>query len=216
MHTTEKAVIFDMDGVIVDSEEFWVKAEKEVFTSLGVDVTTEYSELTRSMTTLEVTKFWFNKYPWQDVAFNVVEQMVVSRVIEFIEKEDCKISGVKEVIEELRSRKFRIGLATNSPLRIIPAVLQKFEIAHLFDAVSSAEFEENGKPHPAIYLTTAAKLNIPPDNCIAIEDSYSGMLAARRAGMKVIAFTNGNNDIDFDIADYKISNFADFNIDKLN
>jgi sugar-phosphatase len=216
MNKMQKAVIFDMDGVIIDSEIFWKKAEKEVFTSLGADVTDEHSELTKSMTTSEVTKFWFDKFPWQDKNLDVVENAVISKVIELIETEDCKINGIKEFIESLKVRNYKIGLATNSPNKIILTVLRKLEIEHLFDTVSSAEFEKSGKPNPAIYITTAAKLNIAAINCIAIEDSYSGMLAAKKAGMKVIAFTNGNKDIDFDIADYKIVNFEYFNIDTLN
>jgi HAD superfamily hydrolase (TIGR01509 family) len=133
-----------------------------------------------------------------------------------LKRKDCKINGIKEFIESLKARNYKIGLATNSPGKIIPKVLQKLEIEHLFDTVSSAEFEDSGKPDPAIYLTTAAKLNITASNCIAIEDSYSGMLAAKKAGMIVIAYTNGNKDIDFEIADYKIDNFEYFNIDILN
>lgn len=216
MDTMQKAVIFDMDGVIIDSEILWKKAEKEVFTSLGVEVTDEHSELTKSMTTFEVTKFWFDRFPWQDKSLDFVENAVISRVIELIETEDCKIGGIKEFIESLKARNYKIGLATNSPHKIILTVLQKLEMGHLFDTVSSAEFEESGKPNPAIYLTTAAKLNIAAINCVAIEDSYSGMLAAKKAGMIVIAFTNGNKDLDFDIADYKIDNFEYFNIDTLN
>lgn len=216
MDTIQKAVIFDMDGVIIDSECLWKKAEREVFTSLGVNVTDEHSEITKSMTTFEVTQFWFDKFPWQDKGLDVVEQMVIYRVIELIENEDCKINGVKEFIENLKSRNFKIGLATNSPNKIIPTVLQKLEIEHLFDTISSADFEEKGKPDPAIYLTTAAKLNVPVDNCIAIEDSYSGMLAAKKAGMTVVAFTNGNKRIDFEIADYTIDSFECFNILRLS
>lgn len=214
--TIQKAVIFDMDGVIIDSENLWKKAEKEVFTSLGVNVTHEDSELTKSMTTFEVTKFWFDKFPWEDKSNDIVEHMVISRVIELIDTEDCKINGIKEFIERLKAKNYKIGLATNSPYKIIPKVLQKFDIQHLFDTVSSAEFEDNGKPAPAIYLTTAEKLNVTTNNCIAIEDSYSGMLAAKNAGMTVVAFTNGNKDLDFEIADYKIDAFDHFNIDIFN
>ncbi|MEM0575505.1 hexitol phosphatase HxpB [Flavobacterium polysaccharolyticum] len=214
--TIQKAVIFDMDGVIIDSENLWKKAEKEVFTSLGVNVTHEDSELTKSMTTFEVTKFWFDKFPWEDKSTDIVEHMVISRVIELIDTEDCKINGIKEFIERLKAKNYKIGLATNSPYKIIPKVLQKFDIQHLFDTVSSAEFEDNGKPAPAIYLTTAEKLNVTTNNCIAIEDSYSGMLAAKNAGMTVVAFTNGNKDLDFEIADYKIDAFDHFNIDIFN
>ncbi|WP_244212184.1 hexitol phosphatase HxpB [Flavobacterium psychrophilum] len=212
----QKAVIFDMDGVIIDSENLWEKAEKEVFTALGVNVTYELSELTKSMTTIEATKFWFDKFPWQEKSIDIVEQMVISRVVELIDKEDCKIKGVKEFIERLKAKNYKIGLATNSPNKIIPKVLQKLDIQHLFDTVSSAEFEENGKPSPSIYLTTAVKLNVTANNCIAIEDSYSGMLAAKSAGMTVIAFTNGKKKKNFGIEDYIIDNFEDFNTDIFN
>lgn len=209
-----QAVIFDMDGVIVDSENLWKQAEYEVFTSLGVIVTEEHSQVTKSMTTSEVTKFWYDKYPWKDKDLDTVEQSVVSRVIELIETEECQISGVKSFIEKLRAEKYKIGLATNSPSRVIPSVLRKLDIIHLFDTISSAEFELKGKPDPAIYYETAKRLKTNPEDCIVIEDSYTGMLAAKNAGMIVIAFTNGDAEIDFEIADSKIDSFED--IDVLN
>ncbi|NVK63234.1 MAG: hexitol phosphatase HxpB [Flavobacteriales bacterium] len=202
-----KAVIFDMDGVIVDSENLWKQAEYEVFTSLGVEVTEEHSEITKSMTTSDVTKFWYDKSPWKDKDLDTVEQSVISKVIELIESEECQISGVKDFIEKLKADNYKIGLATNSPSRIIPTVLRKLDIAHLFDTISSAEFEEKGKPDPAIYLKTAKKLNINPKDCIVIEDSYTGMLAAKNAGMTVVAFTNGNEEINHELADDKIDRF---------
>lgn len=202
-----EAIIFDMDGVLVNSEKLWKRAEYEIFTSLGVKVTEEYSKLTESMTTSEVTKFWFDKFPWENQELHVVEQMVVSKVIDLIETEECSMNGVKPFIEYLRKQNLKIGLATNSPKRIITTVLNKLDISHLFDAVSSAECEDTGKPHPAIYITTAKKLDVEPKNCIVIEDSYSGMLAAKNAGMAVCAFTNGNKDIHFEIADYKLTTF---------
>jgi len=214
--TCRKAVIFDMDGVIVDSEKLWKQAEYEVFTSLGVKVTDEHSKITQSMTTSEVTEFWYEKFPWDNKDFHTVEQMVVSRVIDLIESQDCHINGIKSFIERLKDRNYKIGLATNSPNRIIPAVLKKEGILHLFDTLSSAEFEDKGKPDPAIYCNTAKKLNIKPENCLVIEDSYSGMLAAKNAGMTTVAFTNGNKEIDFDIADYRIDNFENDEIEFLN
>ena len=213
---TQKAVIFDMDGVLVDSEKLWKQAEKEVFSSLGVNVTDEDSEVTKSMTTTEVSEFWFNKFPWQSKSLETVEQMVVSRVMELITTEDCKINGIKEFIEKLKNNNYKIGLATNSPHKIIPTVLEKLEVTGLFDVISSAEFEENGKPDPAIYINTAAKLNVATKNCLVIEDSHSGMLAAKKAGMTVIAFTNGNPEANFDIADFTINQFDDLAGDKVN
>ena len=212
----KEAVIFDMDGVLIDSEKLWQQAEKETFSSLGVNVTSEHSEKTMSMTTSEVTKFWYDKFPWQDKELHIVEQMVVSRVIDLIETEECYINGVKGFIERLKAKEYKIGLATNSPSRIIPIVLKKLGVLHLFDAVSSAEFEEKGKPDSSIYYTTAKKLNVEPENCIVFEDSYSGMLAAKNAGMTVVAFTGCNRETNFEIADYKIDDFEYLNVDELD
>jgi|TARA_R110002096_G_scaffold14261_1_gene49742 sugar-phosphatase len=205
--TISKAFIFDMDGVLVDSEGYWKQAEYEVFTSLGVEVTDEQADLTKSMTTLEVTQFWYERFPWGNVALEVVEQLVVSRVIALIESEDCLIDGVKSFIEKLKEKKYKIGLATNSPQRIIPVVLKKLDALHLFDVALSADSEIKGKPDPAIYFSAAEKLGANPEECIVIEDSYSGMLAAKNAGMKVIAFTNGSKTKDFQIADFHIDSF---------
>ncbi len=216
--TTKKAIIFDMDGVIIDSEKYWKKAEYEVFTSLGVKITNEDSEMTKSMTTSEVTKFWYRKYPWKNKDLNIVEQMVISRVIEFIENENCQINGVKSFIEKLKTNNYKIGLATNSPNRIIPVVLNKLNISHLFDSILSAEFEEKGKPDPTIYYNAAKGLETKPEDCIAIEDSYTGMLAAKNAGMTVIAYTNGNKEFNYELADYKLDSFKnnEFEMIKMN
>ncbi|WP_166923060.1 hexitol phosphatase HxpB [Flavobacterium poyangense] len=203
-----KAVIFDMDGVLIDSEPLWQRAEFEVFSSLGVTVTKEMAILTKTMTTAEVAKFWHEKFPWTASTLEATEQQVVAKVTELIIKEGLVISGIKTYIETLKSEGFKIGLATNSPASIIPVVLDKLNITHLFDCVSSSEDEKNGKPDPAVYLTTSKKLGIAPVNCIAIEDSFSGIKAAKSAGMLAIAFTNDNNNgVDTSLADFVIDNF---------
>lgn len=207
-----QAIIFDMDGVIIDSERFWQQAEQEVFSSLGVVITADLSEQTRTMTTAEVALFWYERYPWHSKELQQVEHRVVSRVIELIEKEDCAIEGVKDFIERHRQKGYKIGLATNSPQRIIPVVLNKLGIMHLFDAVSSAELEEKGKPDPAVYTTTAKKLNVNPVHCFAIEDSHSGMLAAKNAGMTVLAFAN-DSETGAGLASYRITDFRSHSIE---
>jgi HAD superfamily hydrolase (TIGR01509 family) len=204
-----KAVIFDMDGVIIDSEPFWQRAEFEVFSSLGVVLTTEFTNRTKTMTTLEVTKFWYEKYPWEIKTFEEVEEMVIARVMELIEQLGGEVKGIESFIKKLKSNGFKIALATNSPYKIIPVVLEKAGIAEYFDSIFSAEFVEFGKPDPAIYLMTSKELGINPENCIVIEDSYSGMMAAKKAGMKVVAFTNGNQDVNLSLADYKMESFLE-------
>ncbi|MGO1595942.1 MAG: hexitol phosphatase HxpB [Sphingobacterium sp.] len=207
--TEQKAVIFDMDGVIVDSEKLWKQAEMEVFSSLGVQLEEEWTEITKTMTTQEVTKFWYDRFPWDNPDPITVEQQVISRVVHLIQEENCCVAGIGEFIKILKGKKYKIGLATNSPYRIIATVLKKAGVAHLFDNITSAEFESEGKPNPAVYFTSARNLGVNPKNCIAIEDSLSGILAARSAGMRVIAFTNGAAHVHVDLADFSILSFEE-------
>lgn len=202
-----KAVIFDMDGVLVDSEGFWAQAELDVFSSYGVQITDDLATQTKYMTTREVTEFWYGRFPWENLDVPTVEQQVVSKVIEFIQSKDCTMSGIQQFITNLKNKNYKIGLATNAPLRVADAVLEKLQVRDLFDSIHSSELEEQGKPHPAVYLTSANKLGISPEHCIAIEDSHSGLRAAKGAGMRTIVFTNNDESIDFDLADFKILNF---------
>lgn len=211
-----KAVIFDMDGVLVDSEGFWALAERQVFEDLGVVLSEENTAKTKSMTAPEVISFWHNLFPWENVSFEEVEQNVIDKVIQLIENHECVLPGVQNYIFSLKKLGYKIGLATNSPFRVIPAVLQKTGLENAFDVLSSAEFETNGKPHPDIYLSTAQKLNVLPENCVVIEDSYYGMQAAKSAGMRVLAFTNGNRNLEFDIADGYIHDFTTSSADTLH
>lgn len=202
-----KAVIFDMDGVLIDSEQFWTQAELDVFSSYGVQVTDDLAAQTKYMTTQEVTEFWYERFPWENFDASDLENKVVSRVIEMIQTEDCTMSGVEMFIKNLKSKEYKIGLATNAPLRVAHAVLEKLQVRDLFDAVHSSEFETQGKPHPAVYLTSAKNLGVSPEHCIAIEDSQSGLKAAKEAGMQTVIFTNNDESIDSNLADFKILDF---------
>jgi len=212
-----EAVIFDMDGVIIDSEPFWKKAEKEVFSSVGVKVSDELSKITESMTTSEVTRFWYEKQPWEKKTLEEVENEVVDYVEFLIDQEGVAIDGIQDFLGKLKKRGHKIGLATNSPYRLIPAVLKKLGVTGYFDALSSAEHELQGKPDSAIYLTVARKLNIKPESCIVFEDSGSGMIAAKGAGMKTIAVVAGHTaaNTKYEIADAQIDNFSQFDFSLL-
>ncbi len=212
-----KAIIFDMDGVIIDSVALWKRAEKEVFTSVGVELSDELCEITESMTTLQVTNFWFERQPWTNKKLIDVENEVIERVGCLIEEEGTAIHGIEEIIHEIKCQGYKIGLATNSPSILIPVVLKKLQLETYFDAISSAEHEPEGKPNPSVYLTVARKLNVEPETCIVFEDSYSGLLAAKNAGMKTVAVLKDNyENVEYEIADMKIENYAQFDFSAIN
>lgn len=206
-----------MDGVIIDSEKIWKRAEREVFSSVGVKLSDDLCKITESMTTVEVTKFWFDKHPWENVTLKQIENKVINRVAHLIKEEGKAISGIEKFLKRLKSKGYKIGLATNSPAILIPAVLKKLKLDKYFDVTSSAEYELEGKPNPSVYLTVAGKLNSKPEDCFAIEDSFSGILAAKKAGMKTIIFLNDNpENVEHEIADYIINNYDEFDISLLN
>jgi len=208
-----QAVIFDMDGVLIDSEPMWKEAEKQVFSSVGVSVTEALSAKTASMTTKEVTAFWYRLYPWSGKSLEQVEHEVVRHVEHLIVKQGRAMEGVKEILEFFHARDFKIGLATNSPARLISVVLNTLGISRYFHAVSSAEDEVKGKPDPAVYLSTASKLNVAPSACIAIEDSLTGIMAANKAKIKTVAVPSelAFEDKRFESSHIKLKRLSDFN-----
>ncbi|HHP7240787.1 MAG TPA: hexitol phosphatase HxpB [Cyclobacteriaceae bacterium] len=181
-----KAVIFDMDGLLIDSEPYWQQAEIEVFSSLGANITTELAEQTTGLTTKEVTKFWYDRYPWQNKPLPEVEQSVIDQVMLQISNDGTPKKGMEYILDFFKSREFKFGLATNSPKRIIDVVMERLNIRHYFEATASIDDVEKGKPSPDVYKYAAKSLAVECKDCIVFEDSITGMTAAKKAGMKVV------------------------------
>ena len=182
-----KAVIFDLDGLLIDSEPLWQEAEILIFKRVNIFLNSELCSQTRGLRIDEVVDYWYRKSPWTNLTKLEVEELIVSKLIELIHLEGKPLPGVAEAIAFVQSKNVKIALASSSALNIIQAALQKLELADTFVEVYSAESEILGKPHPGVYLTTAKKLNIPPQSCLALEDSLNGVLAAKAAQMKCIA-----------------------------
>lgn len=207
-----EAVIFDMDGLLIDSEPFWRIAEKEVFGNLGIEVTEELAIETSRMTTKEVTEYWYSHKPWEQKSLEEVEQAVIQRVGELIDNKGMMMPGVVELLQYFKQLGYKIGLATNSPNSLILKVLRKLDIEHYFDIAISSDFVDKGKPSPDIYIKIAFELDTIPSNCIVFEDSTSGIHAAIAAGMSVVAVPEKGkfNDAGFETADVKIKRLNDF------
>jgi len=186
MTSTNKAVIFDMDGLIIDSEPLWRKSEMEVFKSIGYHFTEDMCIQTMGMRIDEVVQYWHNIFEWREPSIDEVVDKIQKKLIENVKLHGKALDGVDYSIKMLKDNGYQIALASSSSLKIIDVVLNKLSLHNSFDVVHSAQDEEFGKPHPAVFLTTANRLNIVPENCIVLEDSKAGMLAGLNANMKVI------------------------------
>jgi len=180
------AVIFDMDGVLIDSEPLWKIAMEEVFHSIGSTLTKKDFQKTVGLRLDEVIRFWHQHEGWKNVTPRDVEILIVDRMQELIHQNGKPLEGVIEMLHFLKSQDKKIGLATSSYSVLIDKVLSELGIADFFDFTHSAEDESFGKPHPAVYLTVANKLNVQTLKCLVIEDSLNGIISAKAARMNVV------------------------------
>lgn len=181
------AVIFDMDGLLVDSEPLWVRAEIEVFGEVGLVLCEEDCAKTKGLRTDDVVGYWHARRPWQGASPGDVERRLVARVAELVRAEGRPLRGVARAVAAAREVTSSIALASSSPTPIIDAVLERLELASTFAVVQSAETEPYGKPHPGIFLTTARELGVAPTECVVLEDSLFGVVAAKAARARCIA-----------------------------
>lgn len=181
-----KAIIFDMDGVIIDSEPLWKKAIIQIMNNYGYNFDIEMCNRTKGMRVDEVTLFWKEELnaPFDS---KIVAEEIVEEVIRLISLDGKEMDGLEDLLKRAKSENIRIALASSSSLTIIETVLTRLNISSYFEVVQSAEKEQYGKPHPAVFITAANNLGVSPNNCIVIEDSLNGVIAGKAAKMKVVA-----------------------------
>jgi sugar-phosphatase len=184
------AVIFDMDGVLIDSEPRWHVAEIEVFGSLGVPLTEERCLETTGLRTDALVDYWFARYPWTGETKSEVGRRIQERVRELVVAHGTAIEGALELVAALRARGVALALCSSSPQFLIEATCNKLGILGEFRVLQSAEDCARGKPHPDPYLATAERLRVAPATCVVIEDSINGMKSARAAGMRVVGVSS--------------------------
>ncbi len=182
-----RAVIFDMDGVLIDTEPVWRRVEIEVFASLGVAITDAECRETMGMRVNEVVRLWQQRRPWSGASSDEVTRRIVDGVIEHVRTQGVATDGVFSAVRAVRRAGLLCAVASSSPSALIAAVVERLGVGGDVDVVCSAEDDVHGKPAPDIYLRTASLLGVAPASCLAIEDSINGVLSARAAGMPCIA-----------------------------
>lgn len=213
-----KAVLFDMDGVIVDTEPLHRKAYFKTFNQLGIDVSEElYTSLTGAST--------------KRVCDTLIDTFSLSQTYEEIaaikrahfkdyfynDDEFDLISGVRELIQHYYENGVTLILASSATMTTINMVFEKFELEKYFSGkISGADLKES-KPHPEIFIKAAEMANESIDNCMVIEDSTNGILAAHRAEIFCSAYKSFHtHNQDYSLANMVVSDYSDLEIDKIS
>ncbi|KAA9325961.1 HAD family hydrolase [Adhaeribacter soli] len=206
----QQLLIFDMDGVLLDSEPLYRNMNQVLFRELGAEITEEEYE---AFIGISATKMW--QYIKEKCGLpQTVEEL---KALEKERKHQTLLqtnlaptAGIVAFLDHLKQTGHTLALASSSLQKNIGLILSKLDIAHYFDLIVSGEQVANGKPEPDIFLKAAAHYNQPPANCIVIEDSRNGVQAAKAAGMFCIGYYNPNSgNQDLSQADLIIDNFAD-------
>jgi len=210
-----RAVIFDMDGLLIDSEPLWREAEIAIFGSVGVRLTEALCHETTGLRADEVVRYWHTRFPWSGPSCELVTEQLLDAAQRLIVEHGSLMAGAKDVIADLHSQDAKLAIASSSPMRLIQAVVEKFAIGDYFSVLHSAEHELAGKPDPAVYRTTMSLLAADPIQCLAFEDSLSGVRAAKAAGAMVVAVPAQADALDpgFAVTDVVLKSLKDFSLD---
>jgi mannitol-1-/sugar-/sorbitol-6-/2-deoxyglucose-6-phosphatase len=206
-------VIFDMDGLLIDSEPLWQEAGMETLRQFNVVLTNEQYHNSTGLRTSEWIGHWFGYFGISLENAPAAEQAIVAKAIEKIALRAQPLPGISHIFNFFRQRGFRIGLASSSPMELIRVVEEKLQIEPFIQARASAENLPYGKPHPQVFLNCAELLGAQPAECICFEDSFNGMIAAKAARMKcvVIPAPQQQQHPKWSAADLRISALTNFN-----
>lgn len=204
-------VIYDMDGLIIDSEPFWRQVEIKVFASVGLQLTDNDCASLTGYRFDEVVEHWWRKSPWTGKTKQQIHDEVIDEMENAITHHAQAMTGVHASLDYFKNKKVKMAVASSSALRLIKATVKKLKIESYFDLLVSAEHETHGKPNPAVFLRTAETFGVQPERCLVIEDSFNGLLAAKAAKMKciVVPYPEDFNNPKLVIADWKINSLEE-------
>ncbi len=213
-----EAVIFDMDGLLIDSEPLWEQAGAELLHEFGITLTAEQYQHSTGLRTEEWIQYWFRFFKIDEKYAPKAVADIIDKAIEKIEKHGYAMPGVPGILSFFKERGVKMAIATSSPLALADIVVEKLNIRHYLSAITSAEKLPYGKPHPEVYLNCAATLGASPVQCICFEDSFNGMIAVKAARMKCVAVPMAAAyHLDrWNAADLKIPSLEKFSDEQLN
>ncbi|CAM3542994.1 2-deoxyglucose-6-phosphatase [Rouxiella silvae] len=213
-----QAAIFDMDGLLIDSEPLWMQSELEIFSSIGVDITKKHLiPHTLGLRIDQTVRIWAQALPWKGPSEAEVTARIIARTLELVEEKKPLLPGVVQALALCQARGLKIGLASASPLHMLDKVLEMFNLQAYFQTRTSAENLAYSKPHPEVYLLAAESLGVDPLDCVTLEDSFNGMIATKAARMRSIVVPDHtlSDDPRWTLADVKLASLTDLTAEHL-
>ncbi len=181
-----KAVIFDLDGTLVDSMWIWKDIDIQYLEKRGVHLPDELQKEIEGMSFTETAIYFKERFDLEESLEEIKEEWTFM-ASNFYKNKILLKTGVKEFIEHLKEQGIKIGIGTSNSRELAMEVLKKHDILKYFDTIRTSCEVERGKPYPDVFLKVADDLGVDPKSCMVFEDTYAGVLAAKRAGMKVFA-----------------------------
>ncbi len=205
-------VLFDMDGLLLDTEPLWGESMLRIAHKHKIPITPKRFKETTGLRIYEVTDHWAIHYPWEGKTAREVADEILEDIIAASKDKGTVLKGGEQALKLLRKHHFKIGLASSSPKHMIDALVDHFGLTKYFDVITSADVVELGKPHPAVFIHCAASLGAKPNECLVLEDSVNGMIAGKAARMKVIVVPDELHfdDPRFSLADGKLRSLERF------
>ena len=182
------AVVFDLDGVLLDSEQVWDEVREQLVRERGARWHEGAQREMMGMSSVEWSRYMHDELGVPDPP-ETISAEVVRRMEERYRTRLPLIDGAREAVERLAAR-WPLGLASSSNREVIDLVLDVSGLAQFFRVTVSSEEVARGKPAPDVYLEAARRLEVPPERCVAIEDSENGIRSGKAAGMRVVAIPN--------------------------
>ena len=207
----ERVILFDMDGVLVNTEPLHYRLWKQVFAERGIDLTFEAYKGCIGANGKRLMELVLEHYGLDFRGEKALFDRYYQLKEENLRYGDIpRIEGVAETLAELQKRGYRMAVASSSTQEYIELCTDRVGIAHFFDVRFSAERVKNTKPAPDVFLAAAERMNARPAECVVVEDSTNGTRAAKAAGMRCIGFVNPDSgDQDLSAADTLIHRFAE-------
>lgn len=211
-----KAVIFDLDGVIIDSEPYHLESDKMLMRDYNKDISDDELHNYVGVSSLDMWTELRVKYRLSVTVGELLEKHTHYKRYVFSNRKLEPIDGIKELLAELKYHGISIGLASSSDMEFIVFILKNLGIREYFQVVVSREDVLKGKPAPDIFLKAAELLKVEPDSCTVIEDSEHGVKAAKLAGMRCIGFSNPNSGKqDLSLSDVVVCSISEIDIKKI-